>query len=109
VTYDLTRRERDVLECAAHGLNNAEAGRRLFVSAETVKGYKRDLFRKLQQFAREPVRNTAHAVAIAFRLGLLEIPRVGRRIELPELGTCDVAGTLVDGRLVLVLEPRGDA
>lgn len=61
----LTPRETAVLEHAAGGSSNQEIGRALFISAETVKTYKRQLLRKLE------AKNTAHAIALAFHCGLL--------------------------------------
>jgi DNA-binding NarL/FixJ family response regulator len=61
----LTRRERDVLELVAAGATNPEIGRRLHLSAHTVKEHTSRLYRKLG------VRNRAEAVQRAQRLGLL--------------------------------------
>ncbi|MGH3750949.1 MAG: response regulator transcription factor, partial [Micromonosporaceae bacterium] len=61
----LTERELQVLRGMADGCSNAEIGRQLFVSEDTVKTHARRLFRKLG------ARDRAHAVAAAFRRGLL--------------------------------------
>lgn len=61
----LTERERQVLQGIANGQSNAEIGRDLFVSEDTVKTHGRRLFRKLG------ARDRAHAVAAAFRAGLV--------------------------------------
>jgi DNA-binding NarL/FixJ family response regulator len=61
----LTERELQVLRGMADGKSNAEIGRELFVSEDTVKTHARRLFRKLD------ARDRAHAVAAAFRAGLV--------------------------------------
>ena len=61
----LTEREMQVLYGMAEGKSNAEIGRALFVSEDTVKTHARRLFRKLG------ARDRAHAVASAFRAGLV--------------------------------------
>ncbi|MFG2038236.1 LuxR C-terminal-related transcriptional regulator [Dactylosporangium sp. NPDC048998] len=62
---ELTERELQVLRGMADGKSNAEIGRELFVSEDTVKTHARRLFRKLG------ARDRAHAVAAAFRAGLV--------------------------------------
>src|SRR5690606_21243272 len=44
---NLTRREQEVLELLAEGLQNAEIGRRLFVSAKTVDHHVSSILAKL--------------------------------------------------------------
>ena len=61
----LTEREMQVLQGMSEGRSNAEIGRLLFVSEDTVKTHARRLFRKLG------ARDRAHAVASAFRAGLV--------------------------------------
>jgi DNA-binding NarL/FixJ family response regulator len=61
----LTERELQVLRGMADGRSNAEIGRDLFVSEDTVKTHARRLFRKLG------ARDRAHAVAAGFRQGLV--------------------------------------
>ncbi len=61
----LTERELQVLHGMADGKSNAEIGRDLFVSEDTVKTHARRLFRKLG------ARDRAHAVASGFRSGLV--------------------------------------
>jgi len=61
----LTERELQVLNGMADGKSNAEIGRDLFVSEDTVKTHARRLFRKLG------ARDRAHAVASGFRSGLV--------------------------------------
>jgi DNA-binding NarL/FixJ family response regulator len=62
---ELTEREFEVLRLVADGLSNKEIAGRLTVAMETVKSYVRRLTLKLD------ARSRAHAVAIAFRRGLL--------------------------------------
>ncbi len=64
-TPNLTERELQVLRGMADGKSNAEIGRDLFVSEDTVKTHARRLFRKLG------ARDRAHAVASGFRVGLV--------------------------------------
>ena len=64
----LTLREREILDLVADGFSNGEIGGRLFVSEDTVKTHVRGLLAKLG------ADNRAHAVAIGFRRGLLELP-----------------------------------
>ncbi|HEX5541228.1 MAG TPA: response regulator transcription factor [Micromonospora sp.] len=61
----LTEREAQVLRAMADGKSNAEIGRELYLSEDTVKTYARRIFRKLG------VRDRAHAVATGFRAGLV--------------------------------------
>jgi DNA-binding NarL/FixJ family response regulator len=61
----LTERELQVLRGMADGKSNAEIGRDLYVSEDTVKTHARRLFRKLG------ARDRAHAVAVGFRSGTL--------------------------------------
>ncbi|MFB6397184.1 response regulator transcription factor [Polymorphospora lycopeni] len=61
----LTERELQVLRGMSDGKSNAEIGRELFVSEDTVKTHARRLFRKLG------ARDRAHAVAAGFRAGLV--------------------------------------
>lgn len=61
----LSEREAQVLAGLTEGKHNAEIGRELFVAEETVKTHAKRLFRKLG------ARDRAHAVAIAFRKGLI--------------------------------------
>jgi len=61
----LTERELQVLRGMSQGHSNAEIGRELFLSEDTVKTHARRLFRKLG------ARDRAQAVAIGFRRGLV--------------------------------------
>jgi DNA-binding NarL/FixJ family response regulator len=62
---DLTERELQVLTGMAAGKSNAEIGRQLYLSEDTIKTHARRLFRKLE------VGDRAQAVASGFRLGLV--------------------------------------
>ena len=62
---DLTEREMEILVLAADGDTAAETGDRLFLSVETVKGYRKKIIAKLE------ARNMAHAITIAFRTRLI--------------------------------------
>jgi len=61
----LTERELQVLSGMSRGRSNAEIGRELYLSEDTVKTHARRLFRKLEASDR------AHAVAVGFRHGLV--------------------------------------
>jgi DNA-binding NarL/FixJ family response regulator len=62
---DLTQRELQVLTGMAGGKSNAQIGRELFLSEDTIKTHARRLFRKLE------VGDRAQAVASGFRHGLV--------------------------------------
>lgn len=62
---ELTEREVQVLSGMSQGRSNAEIGRDLFLSEDTVKTHARRLFRKLGAADR------AQAVAVGFRWGLV--------------------------------------
>jgi DNA-binding NarL/FixJ family response regulator len=62
----LTRRELDVLELLAEGLQHEEIGRRLGISSETVRTHLRKASQRLGAATR------THAVATALRLGLIQ-------------------------------------
>jgi DNA-binding NarL/FixJ family response regulator len=59
----LTERELQVLRGMSQGRSNAQIGRELFLSEDTVKTHARRLFRKLE------VSDRAQAVALGFRRG----------------------------------------
>ena len=61
----LTEREQQVLDGMSRGKSNAEIGRELYLSEDTVKTHARRLFRKLAAADR------AQAVALGFRWGFL--------------------------------------
>jgi DNA-binding NarL/FixJ family response regulator len=61
----LTEREQQVLRGMSQGKSNAEIGRALYLSEDTVKTHARRLFRKLG------VNDRAQAVALGFRRGLV--------------------------------------
>ena len=58
-------REREVLRLLAEGLPNEEIGKRLFISAETVRTHVRKAMAKLHADTR------THAVAVALREHLI--------------------------------------
>ncbi len=61
----LSQREMEVLELIAKGLSNKEIGQKLFLALDTVKGYNRRIFEKLQ------VQRRTEAIARARELDLL--------------------------------------
>lgn len=61
----LTERELQVLRGMSRGRSNAEIGRALYLSEDTIKTHARRLFRKLG------VNDRAQAVALGFRRGLV--------------------------------------
>src|SRR4051794_20282991 len=62
---DLTEREMQVLRGMAAGKSNAQIGRELYLSEDTIKTHARRLFRKMR------VNDRAQAVASGFRQGLV--------------------------------------
>lgn len=65
VRQPLSRREYQVLQLIADGMENQAIGKALFVSVETVRTHVKSILRKLH------ARDRAHAVAVAFRIGAL--------------------------------------
>jgi DNA-binding NarL/FixJ family response regulator len=63
--YELSEREKEVLDLIASGATNREIAERLFLSPHTIKEHTSALYRKLK------ARNRAEAVRRAERLGLL--------------------------------------
>ncbi|MCZ7589736.1 MAG: LuxR C-terminal-related transcriptional regulator [Gaiella sp.] len=63
----LTDRETEILAAAAEGETAAQTGQRLYLSSETVKGYRKRIIAKLG------ARNGTHAVVLAIRRGLLPL------------------------------------
>jgi DNA-binding NarL/FixJ family response regulator len=61
----LSARELQILTAAANGLENAEIGRQVFLSAFTVKSHLQRAYRKLG------ARDRAHAVALALTARLI--------------------------------------
>ena len=61
----LSRREYQVLQLIADGLENQAIAKILFVSVETVRTHVKSILRKLG------ARDRTHAVAVAFRTGVL--------------------------------------
>jgi DNA-binding NarL/FixJ family response regulator len=61
----LSRREYQVLQLVAEGLENAAVARQLYLSVETVRTHVKSILRKLS------ARDRTHAVTIAFRAGIL--------------------------------------
>jgi DNA-binding NarL/FixJ family response regulator len=64
----LTQREREVVALLAEGLKGPQIAERLFISPATVRTHVENVMEKLE------ARTRVHAIAIALRQGLLEIP-----------------------------------
>jgi DNA-binding NarL/FixJ family response regulator len=64
----LSAREREVLECVAAGMSNAEAGVRLGLSEKTIKHYMTSILTKLQAHSRVEV------ALVAYRAGIGVVP-----------------------------------
>jgi DNA-binding NarL/FixJ family response regulator len=77
--YGLTELELKVLHLLTEGLNNEEISRLTHVARETIKGYLKGLFRKLQ------VKNRTEAAVLAVREGLNGGPGWGS-LRNPRLG-----------------------
>lgn len=71
---ELTRREHEVLDLVAEGLQSKAIAAALFISTETVRTHIKNLCKKLG------ARDRAHAVANAFRMGLLQPSRPRLRL-----------------------------
>ena len=67
----LTDREREVLELMAHGYDNAQIARRLFISGTTVRTHVGRVLHKLGCGTR------THAVVMAYRCGLVRLEPAG--------------------------------
>jgi DNA-binding CsgD family transcriptional regulator len=67
----LSLRELDVLDLVASGYSDKEIATRIGVSTATVNTHLRHVYAKLR------ANNRAHAVAIAIRYGLLQLPALG--------------------------------
>jgi len=67
----LTERETAILQCLARGLSNAEIGKELWVTQQTVKFHLTNIYRKLS------VKNRTQATRIAYQHGLVESPLYG--------------------------------
>jgi DNA-binding NarL/FixJ family response regulator len=65
--FDLTDREREILELIARGLSNAEIAERLFLSEGTIRNYTKNLFQKLGVTAR------TQAAVVAIKNGLVKV------------------------------------
>jgi DNA-binding CsgD family transcriptional regulator len=65
-SVELTPRELEVLELFAEGFSTREIALTLWVSEETVKSHVKKVLDRLQ------ARTRAHAVALAFRAGILK-------------------------------------
>lgn len=55
--YDLTTREKDILELIVQGLNNNEIADKLFISIHTVKSHVENIFRKMKVSRRTSLLN----------------------------------------------------
>jgi DNA-binding NarL/FixJ family response regulator len=84
----LSRREYQVLQLVAEGLENAAIAKILYLSVETVRTHVKSILRKLS------ARDRTHAVTIAFRAGIL----ITQPEDAPERGSGDVTPGLADNR-----------
>ena len=75
-----SQRELELLSLMADGLTDAEIAEKLSISAKTMRGRLHALRMKMH------ARTRTHAVAIAFRRGLLEVERRGREAAPPAAG-----------------------
>jgi len=64
-TINLTARELEVLNLMADGLSSKLIARRLWISVETVKDHKKNIYQKMA------ASNAVNAVAIGFRAGFI--------------------------------------
>lgn len=77
----LSRREYQVLQLISDGLENQAIAKSLFVSVETIRTHVKSILRKLH------ARDRAHAVAVAFRLGVLVPHRETPASDVPAART----------------------
>lgn len=87
----LSRREYQVLQLISDGLENQAIAKSLFVSVETIRTHVKAILRKLH------ARDRAHAVAVAFRLGVLVAHREPPGTEVPVARTAQTAPTATTG------------
>lgn len=66
---ELSQREEDVLRGLCRGMSNQAIAEDLYVSIDTVKSHIKSLLQKLN------AQDRTHAVVVAFREGLVEVPR----------------------------------
>lgn len=67
--WDLTQREREILQLVTEGLSNAQVASRLHIVEGTVKGHLHSILHKLH------LKNRVQAVAYALREGIVSHPR----------------------------------
>jgi NarL family two-component system response regulator LiaR len=67
MVFDLTKREKEILQLIAQGFSNAEIAERLFLSEGTIRNYTKSLFQKLGVTAR------TQAAVVAIKNGLVKI------------------------------------
>ena len=63
----LTDREMEVLDLVCHGFTNPEIGEKLFISARTVEGHRKNVMEKMG------VRNTAGMIVYAIKKGWVDV------------------------------------
>jgi DNA-binding NarL/FixJ family response regulator len=66
-TYNISDREKDVLQLLAQGLSNADIAQQLFLTEGTVRNYTSEIFKKLG------VNDRTQAAIVALRYGLVEL------------------------------------
>ena len=105
----LTPREAEVLTMRDRGLSNRQIATRLGIDPSTVANYLQHLRRKLH------AKNTAHAIAQAYRCGLLTVEREGetdmtqtdagwlqwRRAKGCESSGCPEVAFTINGRVLV--------
>ena len=80
-TFDLTRRELEILQLVAEGHSNANLAKQLWVTEQTIKFHLSNIYRKLD------VANRTEAARWAQLHGLLSEPASGAEVELARLAT----------------------
>ncbi len=68
--FNLTEREKEILQLIAQGFSNAEIAERLFLSEGTIRNYTKNLFQKLGVSAR------TQAAVVAIKNGLVKISEI---------------------------------
>lgn len=89
---ELTAREFEILGLAAHGLTNAQIGKQLWVTEQTVKFHLSNIYRKLGVSNRTEASSYAHRNRLAPRPGPRLVPTTDAATEASVHDTRPVAG-----------------
>jgi DNA-binding NarL/FixJ family response regulator len=65
-SYELTKREKELMQMIANGYTSSDMAEKLFLSTNTIESHRRNIFKKLQ------TGNIAEAIAYCFRNKIIE-------------------------------------